>query len=62
MRLIRLLLLPFSFFSLSIALEGRDSIDNLLLSPWELLIRRDKLAILDRFLVTAADDNEADRW
>ncbi len=41
-------------------LGARDSIDSLLLSPWELLMRRDRLAILDRLRITAAE-NDADR-
>jgi len=61
-RLIRLLLLPFSFLSPSIILGARDSIESLLFSPWELLIKRDKLAMLDRFRVTAAEESEAERW
>jgi hypothetical protein len=61
-RLIRLLLLPLSFFSPPIVLGGRDSIDNLLFSPCELLIKRDRLAMLDRLRVTAAEEREAERW
>lgn len=61
MRLMRLLLLPFSFLSGSVICGARDSMESLLFSPCELLMRRDRLAILDRFLVTAAEESEAER-
>jgi len=58
-RLNRLILLLFSFLS------GEDgaccSIESLLLSPWEVLINLDKLAILDRLRETAAAESEAER-
>ena len=57
--LIRFPLLVFSFRPLSI-LGALTSIDNLLFSPCELLINRDKLAMLDRLRVAAAE-NEAER-
>jgi hypothetical protein len=60
-RLMRLPLLDFSFLSPSLVLGARDSIDSLLFSPCELLINRDKLAMLDLLRVTAAEDKEAER-
>jgi len=34
--------------------------DNLLFSPWELLMSRERLAMLERLRVTAAEESEAD--
>lgn len=41
---------------------GLDSIDSLLLSPCELLIKRDKLAMLDRLRDIAAEEIDEERW
>lgn len=62
MRLMRLPLLVFSFLSVSIIFEAVYSMESLLLSPCELLMRRDRLAILDRLRCTVAEDKEAERW
>ena len=59
-RLIRFPLLLFSFLSTSLTLGARDSMDNLLFSPWELLMSRERLAMLERLRVTAAEESEAD--
>jgi hypothetical protein len=60
----RLILLPrlgFSFFSIPSEVLGRVSIDSLLFSPCELLIKRERLAILDRLRDIAAEDMDDER-
>ena len=61
-RLMRLPLLALSFLSVSIVLGAVYSMESLLLSPCELLMRRDRLAMLDRLRVAVAEDREAERW
>jgi hypothetical protein len=61
-RLMRLPLLALFFSSASVMVDGVYSMDSLLLSPCELLMRRDKLPMLDRLRVAVAEGREAERW